>query len=152
MRVYESAINEDEVIDDAYPSTPNAEVGTLMFEGRYVEKRMDDDDPSSVQTVCDIVDNFNLQSYDLKRSAFVGWAKKFMPMRKKQLETSNPTKVDQFMADAKKYVAYVTAHFDQFEFYLLRSCDPDDYLFAATQDGEKTVFHLLELACNNVKC
>jgi hypothetical protein len=152
MRLYETPVNEDEVINDAYPSKPNADAGALVFEARYIEKRMDDDDPSSVQTVCDIVENFNLQSYDLKKSAFVGWAKKFMPMRKKQLEASNPTKVEQFMADVKKYVTYVTGHFDDFEFYLGRSGDPDDYVVAATQENEKTVFYLLELACNNVKC
>jgi hypothetical protein len=152
MRLYESPINEDEIINDAYPSKVNAEAGVLTFEARYIEKRMDEDDPSSVTTVCEIVENFNLQPYDLKKAAFVGWAKKFMPMRKKQLEASNPTKVEQFMADAKKYVTYVTGHFDQFEFYLGRSGDPDDYVFAATEEGEVKVFYLLELACNNVKC
>jgi hypothetical protein len=152
MRLYESPLQEDEMINDAYPSKPNPEAGALVFEARYIEKQVDDDDPSSVQTVCDIVYNFNLQPYTLTKNAFAGWAKKFMPMRKKQLEGSNPAKVEQFMADAKKYVSYVVAHFADFEFYMGKSGDPDDYIFASTQDGDKTVFYLLELACNNVKC
>jgi hypothetical protein len=152
MRLYESPINQDEMIKDAYPHKVKPEAGALVLEARYYEKQIDEDDPHSLQVVCDIVDHFDLQPYHLTKAAFVAWARKFMPARKAQLESTNPANVEQFMADAKKYVNYVTSHFGDFEFYLGNSGDPEDYIFAATQDGDTTVFYLLELACNNVKC
>ena len=152
MRLYESPVNHDEMINDAYPFTPKPEAGCVCVEARYIDKLADEEDPNSVYQVCDIVENFNLQAYDMKKAAFMGWAKSFMPMRKKQLEESNPTKVDEFMANAKKYVAYIATHFADFEVYMGQSGDPEDYLMFATQEGDKTVFYFLELACDNFKC
>mgnify|MGYP003088573775 FL=1 len=152
MRLYESPINHDEMINDAYPAKKNEEAGALVFEARYIEKLADEEDPNSKYQVVDIVENFNLQPYDMKRAAFMGWAKAFMPMRKKQLEESNPGAVDEFMANAKKFVAFIAKNFAQFEIYMGQSGDPDDMLMFAREEDGKTYFYFLELACDNFKC
>ncbi|KAH0792518.1 translationally controlled tumor-associated [Histomonas meleagridis] len=152
MRLYESPVNHDEMINDAYPSKPNEEAGCLVFESRYIDKLADEEDPNSKYQVIDIVENFNLQPYDMKKAAFMGWAKQFMPMRKKQLEQSNPGAVDTFMANAKKFVSFIAKHFADFEVYMGQSGDPDDYLMFAREEDGKMVFYFLELACDNFKC
>ena len=152
MRLYESPVNHDEIINDAYPYVRKDEAGALVFEGSMIDKLADEDDPNSKYQVVDIVERFNLQPLDLKKAAFMAWAKQFMPMRKKQLEESMPDKVEQFMAEAKKYVAYIVGHFADFEFYMGQSGDPDDYLLAGTDEGDKKVFYFLELACDSSKC
>lgn len=152
MRLYESPVNHDEMINDAYPCKKNEEAGALVFEARYIDKLADEEDPNSKYQVVDIVENFNLQPLELKKAGFMAWAKQFMPMRKKQLEENDPSKVEQFMADAKKFVTYIAAHFADFEFYMGQSGDPDDYIMFGTQEGDKPVFYFLELACDNFKC
>ena len=152
MRLYESPVNHDEMISDAYPSKKNEEAGALVFEARYIDKLADEENPESKYQVIDIVENFNLQPLDLKKAGFMAWAKQFMPMRKKQLEESDPSKVEQFMAEAKKFVTYIATHFADFEFYMGQSGDPDDYLMFGTQEGDKPVFYFLDLACDNFKC
>ena len=152
MRLYESPVNHDEMINDAYPSKPNEEAGCLVFEARYIDKLADEEDPNSVYQVVDIVENFNLQPYDMKKAAFMGWAKKFMQMRKKQLEESNPGAVETFMANAKKFVQFIAKHFADFEVYMGQSGDPDDYLMFGREEDGKMVFYFLELACDNYKC
>jgi hypothetical protein len=152
MRLYESPINQDEMISDAYPAKPKPEAGALVFEGRYIEKQVDEENPELKVSAVDIVENFNLQQYELKKTAFVGWAKQFMPKRKAQLEKTNPTKVQEFMDNAKKFVTYITGHFADFEFFMGQSGDPDDYLMASTTENEKPVFYFLELACDSSKC
>jgi len=153
MRLYESPLNHDEMINDAYPSTRNEEAGAMVFEARYIEQKTDEYDANSGSyQVVDIVEHFNLQPYGLTRAAFAGWAKQFMPMRKRQLEATSPHLVERFMADAKKFVTYIAAHFTEFEFFTGANGDPDDYLMCSTQEGDKTVFYFLELACDNSKC
>jgi hypothetical protein len=153
MKLWESPVNQDEMINDAYPSVAKPEAGCLVFEGRYVDKSVDEDNPSAKVSVVDVVENFNLVPYpDLKKTAFVGWAKQFMPKRRAQLASSNPGRIDQFMADAKKFASYLTAHFAEFEFYMGQSGDPDDYLMAMTTENDKPVFYFLELACDASKC
>ena len=57
MRLYESPVNQDEMINDAYPCTKKEEAGALVFEARYVDKLADENDPNSVYQVVDIVEN-----------------------------------------------------------------------------------------------
>jgi len=152
MKLWESPTNQDEMITDAYPYTVKEEAGALVFKGRYIEKSVDEESDAKI-TVVDIVENFNLQPYGgFKKAAFAGWAKAFMPKRRTQLQSSNPTKVDEFMANAKKYVSYIATHFDDFEFYMGASGDPDDYLMAMATENDEPVFYFLELACDASKC
>jgi hypothetical protein len=152
MRLYESPLQQDEMINDSYPAQPKPEAGALAFEGRYIEKIVDEENPDAKIQVIDIVENFNLQQYDLKKTAFVGWAKAFMPKRKALLEKSNPGKVQEFMDNAKKFVTYITGHFADFEFYMGQSGDPDDYIMCSTVENGKPLFYFLELACDSSKC
>lgn len=56
-----------------------------MFEGRYIDKSVDEENPAAKVAVVDIGENFNLVLYsDLTRTAFVGWVKQFMPKRNGQ--------------------------------------------------------------------
>jgi hypothetical protein len=118
MKLSESPIQQDEMINDAYPVHPKPEAGALVFEGRYIEKQVDETNPAVTIQAVDIVENFNLQPYDLKHAAFIGWVKQFMPKRKIQLEQSNPGKVAEFMNNAKKFATYISQHFADFEFFM----------------------------------
>lgn len=153
MRLYISPVNGDELISDAYPATPCPEQGALRFTGSYIEVEGGDDENKVMEKKIDIVHYFNLNKLELKKAAFNGWAKKFMPMRRAKLQETNPNLVNKFMDEAKKFVKYILDTFDNTEFYFGQSCDPDD-MFVICQFNEEGTpyFYLLESAVDNMKC
>ena len=86
MRYYASPINEDELVSDAFPMKRLEDIGALEFEGMYKEVEVDDGDSVSKQTVMDIPHYNDLQKLELSKAQFGAWVKKFIPVRKNQLE------------------------------------------------------------------
>ena len=152
MRLYECPFTNDELISDAYPHTFREDIGCLEFESRMIEKLLDEDDPNSKYEVLDIVANFDLQEYDMKKAAFMGWVKSYMPKRKAQLEQNNPSIVAAFMQDAKNFANYIAKNWDNIQVYMGKSGDPDGMLLFAETRDTKTYFLLLEKAADNFKC
>jgi hypothetical protein len=103
-------------------------------------------------SVVDIVENFNIQPYDLKKAAFVAWAKQFMQKRKVQPGKSDPIKVALFMENVKKFASSVTQYFADFEFYIRQSSDTDDSLMCSTTENDKHAFYFLERVYDSLKC
>lgn len=152
MRLYECPFTHDELLNDAYPNERFEDAGCLRFTAAYIDKLADEDDPNSKYQVVDIVENFNLQPYEMKKAAFMGWVKSIMPKRKAQLESANPAMVDPFMADAKKFASFIVSNWTKMEVYMTQSGDPDGMLLFSYEEGDKKYFLLLDKACENYKC
>ena len=153
MRLYVDPFTQDELLSDAYPCTEDAEMGTLDFTGKKIMKQADDEDPDNKIEVIDIVDNFNLQPLPLKKASFMGWAKQYFPKRKAQLEASAPSKVADFMAKSKKLLQFIGTKFDEFDFYMGQSCDPDAMLvFSYYKDGVEPHFIIFKDGVDDEKC
>ncbi|OHT06730.1 Translationally-controlled tumor protein like protein [Tritrichomonas foetus] len=152
MRLYECPFTNDELISDAYPHKLREDIGCLEFESRYVEKLADEEDPNSKYQVLDIVENFGLQEFEMKKAAFMGWVKSYMPKRKGQLEQNNPSIVADFMKDAKAFATYIATNWSNISVYMGKSGDPDSMLLFAEERDGKTYFLLLEKGADNFKC
>ena len=154
MRIYTAPFTEDELVSDAYPLTQDPEHGAIRFEGRYMEVEDGDDESTQKVTVIDIVYNTNLQKNEIKKAAFGAWAKSFMPRRRAQLQEQDPDKVPVFMDEAKKFVGWVLATFDEWDFYMGQSCDPDDMMIFCKHNeaGDIPYFYLIPSAVNSEKC
>jgi hypothetical protein len=153
MRLYTTPFTGDELMTDGYPSKPDPDNGCIRFTGRYMEFIDEDDETKTPQSVIDVVKNFELQKFPMKKAALGGWAKTFMPKRKKQLEEQHPELVADFMADAKKFVNFISKEWEKVDIYMGQSGDPDDLLIFCIHDesGEVPYFYLLASAANNCK-
>ena len=152
MRLYECPFTNDELISDAYPHKLREDIGCLEFESRMIDKLADEDDPNSKYQVVDIVENFDLQPYEMKKAAFMGWVKSFMPKRKAQLEQNSPEKVADFMKEAKAFASYIASNFAKITVYMGKSGDPDGMLLFSEERDGKEYFLLLEKGADNFKC
>ena len=152
MRLYECPFTNDELISDAYPHKAREDIGCLEFEAHYIDKLADEEDPNSKYQVLDIVENFDLQPLEMKKTSFMGWVKTYMPKRKAQLEQNEPTKVADFMKEAKAFASYIATNWAKITVYMGRSGDPDGMLvFSEERDGNE-YFLLLEKGADNFKC
>lgn len=150
MRYYASPINEDELVSDAYPLKKREDIGALEFEGAYREFEIEDGETTTKQTLIDVVHQNDLQKLDLKKAQFGAWMKKFIPMRKGQLEGDAQK---EFLVNAKKFVTYVDQHFSEFDFYMGPSADPDDMMLFCKHDesGATPYFYLIIGSCPDYK-
>ena len=150
MRYYASPINEDELVNDAFPMKKREDIGALEFEGSYREFEIDDGETTHKETLMDIPHQCDLQKFTLTKAQFGAWIKKFVPARKAQLEGDAQK---EFLMNAKKFVTWVDAHFKEFDFFMGPSGDPDDMLLFCRHDetGSKPFFYLIIGSCPDYK-
>ena len=88
VRVYKCVVSGDEFISDSYPMTPCYEDACVEVKARMVSKGSDqiaiasddiiEEDVNAPQVI-DIVDSFQLNEVEFKKSDFAAWAKGYLP-------------------------------------------------------------------------
>lgn len=147
-------ITGDELVSDAFPMTVDEEHGALKFEGAFREFEVDEGGETVKKSLIDVVHRFQLNKNEIKKAELGSWAKTFMPKRKKQLEENKPAAVQSFMDNAKKFMGWVLSDFDNFDFYIGQSGDPDDMMLFCrySDDGVTPYFYIIPDSCDDMKC
>lgn len=83
-----------------------------------------------------VVGAFNLQAVPMGKKDFQLYVKQYLKRVKAHLEQHNSERVQPFMEGMKAWVPKMLKEFDEYEFYMGPSCDPDALLVMAKYEGE----------------
>ncbi|KAF6004781.1 hypothetical protein CCYA_CCYA03G1059 [Cyanidiococcus yangmingshanensis] len=150
MIVWKDAFTKDELLSDGMKNVRTLESGLLLACDSYnvtlgasdygisnnEEDAMGGGGDSGAETVNVVVDAFKLQSIQLPKKDFQLYIKKYSRRLKEYLEKENPDRVQSFMEGMKEWVPKMLKDFDDYEFYMGPTCDPDALLVLAKYEGE----------------
>jgi len=142
MRIFKDVISGDEMFSDSFPYV---EVGDAVYEveGKFIVKKegdygissnTDEDaaegatgegTDSTEQRVINIVDNHRLTETGFDKKSFMGFIRAYMKAIKAHLEANNPSRVEGFMSSAQAYVKDMMTKFDDFQFWMGASMNPE---------------------------
>lgn len=83
-----------------------------------------------------VVDAFKLQNIPMTKKDFTSYIKRYSKRVKENLEKVQGDRVEPFMAGMKMWVPEMLKDFDNYDFYMGPSCDPDALLVLAKYEGE----------------
>ncbi|BAM82024.1 similar to translationally controlled tumor protein p23 [Cyanidioschyzon merolae strain 10D] len=151
MIVWKDVFTKDELLSDGMKNVRELENGLLLAcdsynvtlgGGDYGIANNDEEamgaggDTAGAESVNVVVDAFKLQNIQLPRKDFQVYIKKYSKRLKEYLENENPSRVAAFMEGMKEWVPKMLKEFDEYEFYMGPSCDPDALLVLAKYEGE----------------
>lgn len=153
MIVYKDVLSGDEMISDSYKLESKGDGVMWEVQGKFVtvgvtevnigqnasaEGGEDDEGVNDeVQKVVDIIDAFRLQETNFTKKDFTTWLKNYMKKVKAYLEKSKPDRVEGFQKGMQDYVKTLLSNFDNYQFFMGVSCDPEAGLaLAYYPDGE----------------
>eukprot|EP00742_Colponemidia_sp_Colp-10_P000112 GILJ01000124.1.p1 GENE.GILJ01000124.1~~GILJ01000124.1.p1 ORF type:complete len:174 (+),score=41.69 GILJ01000124.1:121-642(+) len=150
MKVYQDLFTGDELLSDSYQLNEVFDGAGYEVESSMITKGAVNidigcgnefgggdedggvDDSSAEEKVIDIVDAFRYQQTGFSnKKEYLTYIKGFMQKVKKHLEDNNPDRVDVFMKGASAMVKHVASNFDDFNFYMGESNDPEANLVLA---------------------
>ena len=140
MRVFQDVFTDEEFMSETYKHTLAFNDAIMKVESKYTKKEAvgnvdigcgnafggsneDEEEGGSApgeepqEKVIDIVYNFNLVEQQLSKADFTSYIKGYMKNLKAQLETTNPTRVAEFMKGAGEFVKLVMSKFEDYTFY-----------------------------------
>jgi len=142
MKVYKELFTGDEVMSDSYKLSPpfgNEELADVAFEvvGRRVQKGgdcgiarnteegEDDGGEEASETVIDIIDGFKLTETGFSKKEYTLYIKGYMKRVENHLAAHNPSRVDAFKSGAAKLIKEILGKYDDFQFFMGESTDPE---------------------------
>jgi hypothetical protein len=152
MLVYKDAFTGDEVCSDAMKNLHEEENGLLLVCDSYniskggedygIEVNNDEDEEggggadNAVEQVNIVVESFGLQPFPISKKDFQVTIKRYSKRVKEYLEKNQPDRVEKFMEGMKSWLPKMLKEFDDYEFYMSKSCDPDAGLIMSKYQGE----------------
>jgi len=142
MKVYKDAFTGDELMSDSYKQMApfgNEDLADVAFEvagrrvtkggdcgiARNTEEGEDDGGEEASETVIDIIDGFKLTETGFSKKEYTLYIKGFMKRVENHLASSNPSRVDAFKAGAAKLIKEILTKYDDFQFFMGESTDPE---------------------------
>ena len=138
MIIYKDIVTDDELLSDAYPVK---EVDGMLYEADCAMVTIsdgdidiganpsaeggDDDVEEGAQTVNNIVNSFRLQPTAFDKKSYMSYIKGYMKTVKNYLSEKQPDQVQEFEAKAAVHVKNIIKNFNDYEFYVGESMDPD---------------------------
>ncbi|KAK4536898.1 hypothetical protein CDCA_CDCA10G2923 [Cyanidium caldarium] len=150
MLVWKDIFTSDELLSDGMKNVHERENGLLLACDSYnIVPGSDDygiadnnEDAAAAaggappETVNVVVDAFKLQSIPMAKKDFQSYIKKYLKRVKEYLEEHNAARVEAFMAGMKEWVPKMLKEFDEYEFYMGPSCEPDALLVLSKYEGD----------------
>ena len=165
MIVYNCIFSGDELISDSFGMKL---VDEVVFEviGKSIvlgednidiganasaEEAAEDLDDSKV-TVIDVVNAFKLVETGFSKKEYMTYIKKYMKNVKTYLAENHPDQVEVFMTNIQVYIKKIISNFDEYQFFMGESCDPEASIILCHYDGMDPVFTYFKHGLKEIKC
>ncbi|XP_015228417.1 translationally-controlled tumor protein homolog [Cyprinodon tularosa] len=141
MIIYNDIITGDEMFSDIYKIKESENGIFYEVEGKTVSRKEGFDDAliganASAEEVTegtedcvisgvDIVLNHHLQETSFDKKSYMAYIKDYVKAIKAKLQESNPSRVDQFMADVQPEVKKILGNIKNYQFYTGESMNPE---------------------------
>lgn len=143
MKVYKDAFTGDELMSDSYRQLApfgNADLADVAFEvigkrvvkgggdcgvARNTEEGEDAGGDEPVEMVIDIIDGFKLVETGFSKKEYGTYIKGYMKRVEKFLQENKPDRVEAFKSGAAKLIKEILGKYDDFQFFMSESTDPE---------------------------
>eukprot|EP00180_Rhodochaete_pulchella_P004273 Plantae.Rhodophyta-Rhodochaete_pulchella.ctg793.p2 GENE.Plantae.Rhodophyta-Rhodochaete_pulchella.ctg793~~Plantae.Rhodophyta-Rhodochaete_pulchella.ctg793.p2 ORF type:complete len:166 (+),score=50.02 Plantae.Rhodophyta-Rhodochaete_pulchella.ctg793:712-1209(+) len=148
--VFKDRFTEDEMCSDAMKNLREEENGLLLVVESYNIAKggedfgigANDEDgggpDDSVEQVNIVVDSFQLQECPMAKKDFQAYVKKYSKRVKESLESAGSDRTAKFMEGMKAWIPKMLKEFDEYQFYMGKSCDPEACIAMAKYDEGAT--------------
>lgn len=157
MKLYTDRVTGDEMVSDGYKITLVDDIvyevdaqmmvvqeGEVDIGGNPSAEEQQEALENGGSQVINVVHTFRLQSTQFDKKSYLSYLKGYMKTIKKELETSNPERVEAFEKGAAAFAKKVVGNFKDYEFYTGESMNPDGMvaLLNYREDGVTPYFTL----------
>eukprot|EP00871_Galdieria_phlegrea_P002795 jgi/Galph1/3516/GphlegSOOS_G2159.1 len=137
MLVYKDAFSGDEVCSDAMKNVREEENGLLLVCDSYniakggedygieINEEEEGGPDNQIEQVNIVVESFGLQPFPISKKDYQATIKRYSKKVKEYLEKNQPERMEKFMEGMKAWLPKMLKEFDEYEFYMSKSCDPE---------------------------
>jgi len=161
MKVWKCLLSGDEFISDSYPHTYTYDDACLEVKGAYVKKGSDQvmiasddviEDDDNAETVCNIVDAFQLNEIQWSKKDFMAWVKPFLKNTCAKLEEiGKADRVPGFKKGATELVKHIAGRWDEFQVFTGKQFDMEGSIAFAYTKEESDDFPTFLLFVDSMK-
>eukprot|EP00188_Purpureofilum_apyrenoidigerum_P002559 Plantae.Rhodophyta-Purpureofilum_apyrenoidigerum.ctg26261.p1 GENE.Plantae.Rhodophyta-Purpureofilum_apyrenoidigerum.ctg26261~~Plantae.Rhodophyta-Purpureofilum_apyrenoidigerum.ctg26261.p1 ORF type:complete len:167 (-),score=53.85 Plantae.Rhodophyta-Purpureofilum_apyrenoidigerum.ctg26261:169-669(-) len=148
MIIYKDMFTGDEVLSSAMKNVRSEEDGLILSCESYTISKggedygfeNNDEEGGDLADVAEqvniVVESFRLVEIGMDKKGLQSYIKKYLKKVKSELEKSNADRVQPFMDGMKAWVPKLLKDFDEYQFYMGKSCDGEAGLVYAKYDEE----------------